>query len=107
MKKHGITPTTTNKSFSSALSNLYNKKKGEEEEISDVKKEYARFVSLARVGDFALLDRKISALKKEMLEKAIELDFEGAVKFRDELKRLEIVENIMEAYRLTFVEYAK
>ncbi len=88
-EKHGITPTTTNKSFSSALSNLYNKKKGEEEEVSDVKKEYARFVSLARVGDFALLDRKISALKKEMLEKAIELDFEGAVKFRDELKRLE------------------
>jgi len=88
-EKHGITPTTTNKGFGSALANLYNKKKTEEVEVSDVKKEYARYVALARVGDFALVDRKMGTLKKEMLEKALDLDFEAAAKMRDELKRLE------------------
>jgi len=88
-EKHGITPTTTNKGFGSALANLYNKKKTEDVDVSDEKKEHARFVALARVGDFALLDRKMGTLKKEMLEKALDLDFEGAAKMRDELKRLE------------------
>ena len=88
-EKHGITPTTTKKSFGSALSNLYTKKKENEEDMSADKKEMARFVALAQIGDFALLDKKIMMIKKEMTEKAIDLDFEGAAVLRDGLRKLE------------------
>lgn len=88
-EKHGITPTTTNKAFGSALSNLYSSKKPKDEHLSDAKKDHERFVALAKVGDYDLLDKRVSVLKKEMLEKAIDLDFEAATTMRDELKKLE------------------
>jgi excinuclease ABC subunit B len=75
-KKHGITPTTTNKAFGSALSNLYTKR---DKEVDD--------------GGFSKTNlptvRHIDSLKKEMVEAAADLDFEKAVKIRDEVKKLE------------------
>jgi excinuclease ABC subunit B len=73
-KKHGITPTTTFKSFGSALANLYKKddvEKGEE-----------------KIGKIPT-ERDIEKMKKEMLRAATELDFERATKLRDQIKKLE------------------
>ncbi len=87
-KEHNITPKTTSKPLGSALANLYAKKK-EDDEIREDKKEYSKIIANARLGDFAALEKKLSVLKKEMLEKAAELDFEGAASIRDEIKKLE------------------
>ena len=73
-EKNGITPTTTKKSFGSALSNLYSKKSGEEKE--------------ERSGKIPT-DRDIESLKKEMLRAAADLDFEKAARLRDEVKKME------------------
>jgi excinuclease ABC subunit B len=72
-KKHGITPTTTKKSFGSALANLYTKKIGEEDAFDK------------RIPS----EREIENLKKEMLEAAANLDFEKAGKIRDQVRRAE------------------
>ena len=72
-KKNGITPTTTKKSFGSALANLYTKKVGEEDAFDK------------RIPT----EREIENLKKEMLEAAANLDFEKAGKIRDEVRRAE------------------
>jgi excinuclease ABC subunit B len=72
-KKHGITPTTTKKSFGSALANLYTKKVGEEDAFDK------------RIPT----EREIENLKKEMLEAAANLDFEKAGKIRDQVRRAE------------------
>lgn len=78
--KNGITPTTTKKSFGSALANLYSKKTKETEEL----------VKSARAfGSIKNLDREIENLKKEMLKSATQLDFEKAAAIRDEVKKLE------------------
>ena len=73
-EKNGITPTTTKKSFGSALSNLYSKKSGEEE--------VEKFRKIPT-------DRDIENLKKEMLRAAVDLDFEKAARLRDEVKKME------------------
>jgi excinuclease ABC subunit B len=70
-KKNNITPTTTKKSFGSALANLYNKKKDDE----DLSKNFVK-------GD-------VKKLKKEMLEAAADLDFERAASLRDKVRKLE------------------
>ncbi len=72
-KKNGITPTTTKKSFGSALANLYTKKVGEEDALDK------------RIPT----EREIENLKKEMLEAAANLDFEKAGKIRDQVRRAE------------------
>lgn len=71
-KKYGITPTTTKKSFGSALANLYTKKDNEDELPKKIPTE-----------------RDIENLKKEMLEAASNLDFERAANLRDEVKKME------------------
>jgi excinuclease ABC subunit B len=73
-KKHGITPTTTNKALGSALANLYTKKLSEEDEAL-VKKSYGK--------------KDIDALKKQMLEAAANLDFERAAALRNEIRKIE------------------
>ena len=90
-EKHGITPTTTKKAFGSALANLYKKKREDEDNYTADQKEIARFVGLAKIGDFALLDKKIAMTRKNMMEKAIDLDFEGAALLREELRKLEAI----------------
>ncbi len=75
-EKHGITPTTTKKSFGSALANLYTKKSSDGVDFSSKK---------------IPTERDIENLKKEMLEAASNLEFEKAVTIREEIKRLEIV----------------
>ena len=72
-KKHNITPTTTYKAITSALENLYSKKKDNESRkaVKNLKKE------------------DIDKLKREMLEAATELDFEKAATLRDQIKSYE------------------
>ena len=88
-EENNITPTTTNKPIGSALSNLYNKKKG------DVKKDAPQrikdIVELAKKGDASSLDKEIKALKKQMIEFASDLEFEKAASTRDQVKALEEV----------------
>ncbi len=88
-KKHNITPTTTNKALGSALANLYSKKAAiMKEGISD---EMAEILVAARGGNLNLLDKKIEALKKEMVDHATNLEFEKAGKARDRAKELEML----------------
>lgn len=77
-KKHGITPTTTKKSFGSALANLYTKKSNEEKDEDGV-------VIAKKIPT----EKEIDAIKKEMLEAASNLDFEKAAKLRDDVRKLE------------------
>lgn len=88
-KKHNITPTTTNKALGSALANLYSKKAAiMKEGVSD---EMAEILAAARGGNLNLLDRKIAALKKEMVDHATNLEFEKASKARDRARELEML----------------
>ena len=72
-KINNITPTTTYKAITSALENLYSKKKDDasRKAVKDLKKE------------------DIDKLKREMLEAATELDFEKAATLRDQIKSYE------------------
>ncbi|MBU6338744.1 MAG: excinuclease ABC subunit UvrB [Rickettsiales bacterium] len=82
-EENNITPTTTAKPFGSALANLYTKRK-DDDEFGDDKK-----TPDVKISDYSNLEKKLNILKKEMLEKAAELDFEKAAAIRDEIKRLE------------------
>ncbi|MES2677834.1 MAG: excinuclease ABC subunit UvrB [Pseudomonadota bacterium] len=96
--KHGITPTTTAKSFSSPLDNLYNKSK--EAKLSRSKKtlgnkeNYDEIFAEAKTGNYKALDKKIPELKKEMQEAAGNLDFEKAAQLRDVIRKLEAIKLI-------------
>jgi len=72
-KIHNITPTTTYKAITSALENLYSKKKDDasRKAVKNLKKE------------------DIDKMKREMLEAATELDFEKAATLRDQIKSYE------------------
>ena len=86
-RKHNITPQTTKKSFSSPLDALYkDKKSGITYEIDE---KYGDIIEKVKKGDIAILDKKITEARKKMLELAGNLDFEGAAKYRDEIKELE------------------
>ena len=69
--KNNITPTTTHKPITSALENLYSKKKDEDNDIKKVS------------------HSDIEKMKKEMLESASNLDFERASLLRDQIKKFE------------------
>ena len=96
--KFGITPTTTSKSFSSPLDNLYNKSK--EAKLSKSKKrlgnknDYSEIFDEAKNGNFTALDKKIPELKKAMQQAAGNLEFEKASELRDIIKKLEDVKLI-------------
>ena len=86
-KKYNITPKTTKKSFSSPLDALYkDKKSGITYEIDE---KYGDLIEKVKKGDVAALDKKIVETRKKMLELANNLNFEGAAKYRDEIKNLE------------------
>jgi excinuclease ABC subunit B len=72
-KIHNITPTTTYKAITSALENLYSKKK--DENLRDVVKNIKK--------------DDIDKMKREMMEAATELDFEKAATLRDQIKSYE------------------
>jgi excinuclease ABC subunit B len=92
-KKHNITPTTTNKSFSSPLDNLYNKSK--DAKLSRSKKnlggkeDYSHIFEEVKAGNLSSLNKTIEELKKEMQKAAGNLEFEKATKLRDTIKKLE------------------
>lgn len=89
--KHNITPQTTKKAFGSALANLYSNKKNDAGNEKERDSEMTELMKLAKIGDFKKLDKKIDQLKKEMLEKAVDLDFEEAAKIRDQVQKLQAI----------------
>ena len=89
-EKHGITPTTTKKSFTSPLANLYSKQEDSRKRGS-YKAEDQHLLEEAKSGNFANLDKKIALMKKEMLSYATNLDFEKAAEFRDKIRKLEAI----------------
>ena len=86
-KKHNIVPKTTKKSFSSPLDALYKDRKTEI--TYEIDEKYGDLIEKVKKGDVAILDKKITDSRKKMLELATNLDFEGAAKYRDEIKELE------------------
>jgi excinuclease ABC subunit B len=96
--KHGITPTTTSKSFGSPLENLYNKSKGAKLSRSKKsikgKENFDDIYEQAKSGNFKNLDKKIIELKSQMQDAAGNLDFEKAAEMRDVVKKLEAVKLI-------------
>ncbi|MFT6077503.1 MAG: excinuclease ABC subunit B [Myxococcota bacterium] len=92
-KKHGITPTTTSKSFSSPLDSLYNKSK--ESKLSRSKKNlkskenYDEIFEEAKHGNFKTLNKKLPELKEQMQDAAGNLEFEKAAHLRDVIRKLE------------------
>ncbi len=73
--KHGITPKSIRKGIASLL--------GEESESGEVSVDFE---------DLNSLRTRLNSLKKEMLSAAASLDFEKAIKLRDEVRRLEALE---------------
>ena len=73
--KHGITPKSIRKGIASLL--------GEESESAEVSVDFE---------DLNSLHTRLNSLKKEMLSAAASLDFEKAIKLRDEVRRLEALE---------------
>ncbi|HJM39721.1 MAG TPA: UvrB/UvrC motif-containing protein, partial [Planctomycetota bacterium] len=73
--KHGITPKSIRKGIASLL--------GEESESAEVSVDFE---------DLNSLRTRLNSLKKEMLSAAASLDFEKAIKLRDEVRRLEALE---------------
>lgn len=76
-EKHGIVPQTIQKRISDSLAGIL---AGEE-----AKEEGAEL----ELPDRAEMEQKRAALEKQMLQAAGELDFETAVKLRDEMRRVE------------------
>ena len=73
---HGIVPRTVRKKITSSLAGALEQQEGGEglhEELAD-------------------LDQKLAGLRKQMLAAASELDFENAIRLRDEIRRLEALQ---------------
>ncbi len=87
-KKHNITPKTTIKSFASPLDNLYSKNKRTKKDNQE-NEEYHQIADDLKRGSFATFEKKVTKMKKEMIEFATNLDFEKAAKLRDQIKKLE------------------
>jgi excinuclease ABC subunit B len=91
--KFNITPTTTSKSLSSPLDNLYNKNKEVKLERSKkklgTKNNYDDILEEVKNKNFTNLDKKMIELKKEMQKAAENLEFEKATDIRNVLRKLE------------------
>ena len=76
--KHGITPQTIKKAISNTLLTM-----------TENEEESAKNKTVATFKDFKNIDKEIKRLTKEMRAYAENLEFEKAMKCRDEIKRLE------------------
>ena len=74
--EHGITPQTVRKRISDALSGI-------------LAREFGNGEAVAESLDPRQVEARIGELRRLMLKAASELDFETAVKHRDEMRRLE------------------
>jgi excinuclease ABC subunit B len=89
-KKHNITPKTTNKPIGSAMANLYGKKDSNKNNAQNNQTD-KEIKDVLRNLDFKepqQIDKKIDELQKLMRKKADDLDFEGATKIREQIKKL-------------------
>lgn len=87
--EHGITPQTIRKNISDGLAEIFEADYSTvplEEEDKDLVK-YKEVI-----GKPQKLNRELEKLRKKMREAADELEFEEAAKFRDEIKRLEMLD---------------
>jgi excinuclease ABC subunit B len=89
-KKHNITPKTTNKPIGSAMANLYGKKDSNKnnDQNNQIDKEIKNVLKNLDFKEPQQIDKKIEELQKLMRKKADNLDFEGATKIREQIKKL-------------------
>ena len=89
-KKHNITPKTTNKPIGSAMANLYGKKDSNKNNAQNnqTDKEIKNVLRNLDFKEPQQIDKKIDELQKLMRKKADDLDFEGATKIREQIKKL-------------------
>jgi excinuclease ABC subunit B len=76
--KHGITPQTIKKAISNTLLTMTETDEDKEKKTTTVS-----------VSDLKNIDKEIKRLRKEMKAYAEDLEFEKAMKCRDEIRRLE------------------
>lgn len=79
-RQHGIVPQTVKKKVRDALSEHYAQQFGEAD------------TQLEQAWEPEQVEQRIRAAREQMLKAAAELDFENAVKFRDEMRRLEALQ---------------
>jgi len=82
--EHGITPTTIVKAIDASLVEMYSPEWAVVPDISESPQEAEEYVAPHE------LSNRISALRREMMEAAKELEYERAATLRDQIKRLEM-----------------
>ena len=82
--EHGITPTTIVKAIDASLVEMYSPEWAVVPDISEDPQAAEEYVAPHELSD------RISALRREMMEAAKELEYERAATLRDQIKRLEM-----------------
>jgi excinuclease ABC subunit B len=83
-REHGITPTTIVKAIDASLVEMYSPEWAVVPDITPSPEEAEEYVPPHELAD------RISALRREMMEAANELEYERAAALRDQIKRLEM-----------------
>lgn len=88
-KEHGITPATIKKNIQDGLHEIFEADYSTVP-LEDENKDLLKYQNL--IGKPQKLNSEIEKLRKKMREAAEELEFEAAAKYRDEIKRLEMLD---------------
>jgi excinuclease ABC subunit B len=83
-REHGITPTTIIKAIDASLVEMYSPEWEVVPAIDESPEEAEEYVAPHELAE------RISALRREMMEAAEELEYERAAQIRDQIKRLEM-----------------
>jgi excinuclease ABC subunit B len=83
-REHGITPTTIIKAIDASLVEMYSPEWEIVPAIDESPEEAEEYVAPHELAE------RISALRREMMEAAEELEYERAAQIRDQIKRLEM-----------------
>ena len=83
-REHGITPTTIIKAIDASLVEMYSPEWAVVPDISEGPEQEQEYVAPHELSD------RITALRREMMKAAEELEYERAADLRDQIKRLEM-----------------
>jgi hypothetical protein len=82
-EQHGITPTSITKAIDASLVEMYSPEWAVVPEIGDDKRAEEEFIPAHELPD------RITALRRQMMDAAENLDYERAADLRDQIKKLE------------------
>lgn len=88
-EKHGITPTTVKKAITNMVAEIYGGEGGDNADMLmmvGVAEDQAKFTSPQQ------LQQQVTALEKRMKQAAADLEFEEAMRLRDEIRKLEAMD---------------